>query len=28
VVQIDVGEDNHSHLIDPEEVARIALARQ
>jgi arylsulfatase len=28
VVQIDVGDDDHSHLIDPEEVARIALARQ
>jgi arylsulfatase len=28
VVQIDVGEDDHSHLIDPVEVARIATARQ
>jgi hypothetical protein len=28
VVQIDVGNDDHSHLIDPEEVARIATARQ
>ena len=28
VVQIDVGDDDHSHLIDPEEVARIASARQ
>ena len=29
VVQIDVGEDNHSHLIDPEEVAsESTLARQ
>jgi arylsulfatase len=28
VVQIDVGEDDHSHLIDPAEVARIATARQ
>ena len=28
VVQIDVGDDDHSHLIDPEEVARIATARQ
>ena len=28
VVQIDVGEDDHSHLIDPEEVARVATSRQ
>jgi hypothetical protein len=28
VVQIDVGEDDHSHLIDPAEVARIATSRQ
>jgi len=28
VVQIDVGDDDHSHLIDPSEVARIATARQ
>ena len=28
VVQIDLGDDDHSHLIDPEEVARIATARQ
>ena len=28
VVQIDVGDDDHSHLIDPEEVARVATARQ
>ena len=28
VVEIDVGDDDHSHLIDPEEVARIATARQ
>ena len=28
VVQIDVGEDDHSHLIDPAEVARVATARQ
>jgi arylsulfatase len=28
VVQIDVGDDDHSHLIDPAEVARIATARQ
>jgi hypothetical protein len=28
VVQIDIGDDDHSHLIDPAEVARIATARQ
>lgn len=28
VVQIDVGDDDHSHLIDPEEVARVATSRQ
>ena len=28
VVQIDLGEDDHSHLIDPAEVARIAAPRQ
>jgi arylsulfatase len=28
VVQIDVGEDDHSHLIDPAEVARVATSRQ
>jgi arylsulfatase A-like enzyme len=28
VVQIDVGDDDHSHLIDPAEVARVASARQ
>jgi arylsulfatase len=28
VVQIDVGDDDHSHLIDPAEAARIATSRQ
>ena len=28
VVQIDVGDDDHSHLIDPEQVARVAISRQ
>ena len=28
VVQIDVGDDDHSHLIDPEEVAMVAISRQ
>ena len=28
VVQIDVGDDDHSHLIDPAEVARVAYSRQ
>ena len=28
VVQIDLGDDNHDHLIDPDEVIRIAMARQ
>nr|WP_194425524.1 arylsulfatase [Microbacterium aquimaris] len=27
-VQIDVGEDDHNHLIDPDERLRIAMARQ
>jgi arylsulfatase len=28
VVQIDVGDDDHSHLVDPAEVARVAISRQ
>jgi arylsulfatase A-like enzyme len=28
VVQLDVGDDDHSHLIDPEDVARVAISRQ
>jgi arylsulfatase len=28
VVQIDVGDDDQSHLIDPEQVARVAISRQ
>ncbi len=28
VVQIEVGDDDHSHLIDPAEVARVATSRQ
>ncbi|MGA9870469.1 MAG: arylsulfatase [Rhodococcus sp. (in: high G+C Gram-positive bacteria)] len=28
VVQIDVGDDDHSHLIDPYEIARVAISRQ
>ena len=28
VVQIDVGDDDHSHLIDPAEVARVATSRR
>ena len=28
LVQIDVGDDDHSHLIDPVEVARVAISRQ
>ncbi|MGB3017630.1 MAG: arylsulfatase, partial [Ignavibacteria bacterium] len=28
VVQIDIGDDNHDHMIDPEEQIRIAMARQ
>lgn len=27
-VQIDLGDDDHDHLIDPDERLRIALARQ
>ncbi len=28
VVQIDAGDDDHSHLIDPEQVAMVAVSRQ
>jgi arylsulfatase len=28
VVQIDIADDDHSHLIDPEAVAHVALSRQ
>lgn len=28
VVQIDVGDDDHSHLIDPADIARVAVSRQ
>jgi hypothetical protein len=28
VVKIDIGDDDHSHLIDPEDVAHVALSRQ
>jgi hypothetical protein len=28
LVQIDVGDDDHDHLIDPDELVRIAMARQ
>ncbi len=28
LVQIDLGDDNHDHLIDPGELIRIAMARQ
>ena len=28
LVQIDVGDDDHSHLIDPEDVVRVAMSRQ
>jgi len=27
-VQLDVGKDDHDHLIDPEERLRVAMARQ
>ena len=27
-VQIDLGDDNHDHFIDPEERQRVAMARQ
>ena len=27
-VQIDLGDDNHDHLIDPDERMRIAMAQQ
>jgi arylsulfatase len=28
LVEIELGEDDHSHLIDPGEVARVAVSRQ
>jgi hypothetical protein len=28
LVQIDLGDDNHDHLINPEELISIAMARQ
>ena len=27
-VQIDLGEDDHNHLIDPDERLKVAMARQ
>jgi arylsulfatase len=28
LVQIDIGDDDHNHLIDPEVLARVAISRQ
>ena len=28
LVQIDLGDDSHDHLIDPAEIIRIAMSRQ
>ena len=28
MVQIDVGDDDHDHLIDPDDLVRVAMARQ
>jgi arylsulfatase len=28
VVQLDLGDDSHSHLIDPADVAKVAISRQ
>jgi arylsulfatase A-like enzyme len=28
LVQIDLGDDNHDHLVDPEQLIRVAMARQ
>jgi len=28
LVQIDVGKDDHDHLIDPDELVRVAMSRQ
>ena len=28
LVQIDVGEDSHDHLVDPRELIRVAMSRQ
>jgi hypothetical protein len=28
LVQIDVGDDGHDHLVDPQELIRVAMSRQ
>ncbi len=28
LVQIDVGDDNHDHLVDPDDLIRVAISRQ
>lgn len=28
LVQFDVGDDNHDHLVEPEELIRVAMSRQ
>ena len=28
LVQIDLGDDNHDHLVDPEDLIRVAISRQ
>jgi hypothetical protein len=28
LVQIDVGDDSHDHLVDPQELIRVAMSRQ
>jgi arylsulfatase len=28
LVQIDIGNDNHDHLVDPADVIRVAVSRQ
>ncbi len=28
LVQIDIGDDNHDHLVDPADLIRVAISRQ
>ena len=28
LVQIDIGDDSHDHLVDPEDLIRVAMSRQ
>jgi hypothetical protein len=28
LVQIDIGDDNHDHMVDPADLIRVAISRQ